>query len=359
MDPERWKSVESLYHAALDLDPSRRASFLDSACAGDPALRHEVESLIGYADQAGGMLEARPVMDPPPETAPVFQPGDVLNQRFRVVQQLGAGGMGEVYEAEDLVLGEPVALKTIRPDLIDQQMLRARLIEEVQAAKRIAHPGICRIHDLHLYLPAGSPSGDILFLTMELLRGETLGARIWRSGRMEIREALPIVEQLAGALSAAHRARVIHRDLKSENIVLESSPSGAVRAVITDFGLARNQSRSAHAKRLTRTGQIVGTLAYMAPEQLLGKPVTPAADIYAFGIVLFEMVTGRPPFEGGSNLALAARRLTSPPPSPRSLAPNLPREWERAILCCLEREPENRFADATEAWHVVSGKGTL
>lgn len=352
MDPQRWKAVESLYHAALALEPDQRSPFLAAACPHDPALRREIESLIGYVDQAGRMLEAPPPIEPPEASAPAFEAGDVLNRRFRIVRQIGAGGMGEVYEAEDLVLRESVALKTIRPGLVHQEVLRARLVQEVYAAKRIAHPGICRIHDLHLHQPPEGQGGEVTFLTMELLRGETLGARIRRAGRMDVSEAGAIVPQMAGALSAAHRAQVIHRDLKSENIVLELAGDGSVRTVITDFGLARSESRPG-APKLTRTGQILGTLAYMAPEQLLGKPVTAAADIYAFGVVLFEMLTGTLPFAGGSRLTAAAKRLAAPAPSPRTIARSLPANWESAILRCLEQEPEKRFADAAEVWKAI------
>jgi eukaryotic-like serine/threonine-protein kinase len=364
MDPERWKSIESLYHAALALEPSQRAKFLGAACPKDPGLQREVESLIGYAARADQMLEVRPPLPNAtrittettlsnPSTLAAFQSGAVLSKRFRIVRLIGAGGMGEVYEAEDVVLGESVALKTIRPDIVDQERLRARLLQEVHAAKRIAHPGICRIHDLHLHQPPEGQGGEVTFLTMELLSGETLGARLRRGGPMDLDEASTVTEQLASALSAAHRARVIHRDFKSENIILEPTPDNGVRAVVTDFGLARSESRPAGSRALTRTGQIVGTLTSMAPEQLVGGPVTAAADIYAFGIVLYEMVTGTQPFTGGSRLATAAKRLRSDPPSPRIIVPDLPLEWERAILRCLDREPANRFADAAGVWQAI------
>jgi eukaryotic-like serine/threonine-protein kinase len=356
MDPERWKTIESLYHAAVDLESNRRPAFLHAACQHDPALRREVESLLGYVDQADRMLAGRaqlPTEDQPAPTANTLQTGDVLAGRFCIVRLIGSGGMGQVYEAEDRVLDERIALKTSRPDVADQEQLRARLVQEVQAAKRIAHPGACRIHDLHLHLPSKEGGREITFLTMELLEGGTLAAHLCRTGPMDLGEAGVLATQLSNALSAAHAAGVIHRDLKPDNIVLAPSPEGKPRAVITDFGLARI-SRSAAVKGLTRTGQIIGTLAYMAPEQLLGAKITPAADIYAFGVVLYEMVTGSQPFGGGHRLAAAARRLNSGAPSPRALRPDLPAGWERAILRCLEREPANRFATATEVMQAIA-----
>jgi serine/threonine-protein kinase len=257
--------------------------------------------------------------------------------------------MGEVYEAADLVLRQAVALKTIRPDIAGQEMLRARLVEEVRAAKQVVHPGICRIYDLHSY-----GSDEFLFLTMELLRGETLAGLLSRTGALHLSTAAAVAQQLASVLMAAHEAGVIHRDLKPDNIVLEPE-SGGIRVVIMDFGLARTAERAARPRRLTRTGEILGTPAYMAPEQLLGKPATAASDIYALGVVLFEMVTGKQPFDGERRLAAAAKRVTMPGPSPRTIMPNLPGAWEQAICRCLEREPAKRFATAAEVWTTISG----
>ncbi len=351
MDPERWKSVEALYHAALALEPGQRNSFLNTA-SPDTALRLEVESLLGFAEEADRLLAARPELPLLLDLHPTFQAGLMLSRRFRIVRLLGSGGMGEVYEAADVVMSESVALKVIRSDIADQERLRGRLLQEVHAAKRITHPGVCRIHDMHLHEFEGGQ--EVMFLTMELLRGETLGTRIRRAGPLDLGDACSVAEQLAGALTAAHRARVIHRDFKSENIILEPVPGAGMRAVVTDFGLARSEGRPADMKTLTQTGQIVGTLAYMAPEQLLGAPATPAADIYAFGVVLYEMVTGSQPFIGRSQLEIAAQRLKSAPLSPRTLIPGLPSQWERAILRCLERDPVNRFSDASDVWRAIS-----
>src|SRR5262249_7849928 len=223
------------------------------------------------------------------EKSVTFQNGQILSGRFRIVRLLGVGGMGEVYEAEDLVLHKPTALKTIRSHIAADERMRARLAQEVHAAQEIAHPNICRINDLHFDRPAGGRDEEIAYLTMELLEGETLSAHLRRAGAMSASGAEPLAKQLASALSAAHRAGVIHRDFKSANVILATSPGGNTRAVVTDFGLAQSVRTHPASEHLTGTGQIVGTPAYMAPEQLFGGPITSAVDIYALGVVLYEM----------------------------------------------------------------------
>jgi serine/threonine protein kinase len=176
-----------------------------------------------------------------------FDAGAVLVGRFRIARWLGAGGMGEVYEATDTLLHDQVALKVIRPEVAGLPGILARFLREVQSAKKITHPGICRIYDLH---QQPDEAGGVTFLTMELLRGETLRARLTR-GPISIEEAAPIAEQLAGALAAAHRAGVVHCDFKSENIMLIPEPAGGERAVVTDFGLARSGSENRTDRRRT------------------------------------------------------------------------------------------------------------
>ncbi len=351
------------------MEPARRSTFLDAACPTDPELRQEVESLIGCVERAEQMLpdDARPrgpiqlraeierFLDRsqrPPEM--MFEPGDVLCERFCIVRFLGAGGMGEVYEAEDRMLGESIALKIIRPDLVDRDDVRARFVREVNAAKKIAHPNICRIHDLHQHRSPSSGT-EIAFITMELLHGETLRARL-ACGAMPLAEARPIARQLADALGAAHRAGVIHRDFKSENVMLVAGQDEGLRAVVTDFGLARSHSARTLSNSLSSAGQIVGTPAYMAPEQLLGEKITPAVDIYALGVVLYEMVTGTQPFTGNSPLEITARKLDSPPSSPSIYSRGLPPEWKAAILGCLERDPAKRFAHPSDIWKMIGGE---
>jgi serine/threonine protein kinase len=188
----------------------------------------------------------------------------------------------------------------------------------------------------------------VAFLTMELLEGETLGQRLRRASPLSTDVALPIVEQLVAALEAAHAARIIHRDFKSDNVILLPADGGSTRAVVTDFGLARVHSNPHADDRMpdSSPGRFIGTLGYMAPEQIDAGIVTPATDIYALGVVLYEMVTGRLPFTDRSPMKAAFRRLTERPISPRRLVPGLSPAWEAAILRCLETEPSKRFQSA-------------
>ncbi len=282
------------------------------------------------------------VLQPPP---PAFAAGDLLARRYRIVRFLAQGGMGEVYEAEDTELLEHVALKTISAQAGADEAAKDRFKREIFLARKVTHPNVCRIFDLGRHLPGDGGPG-VTFLTMELLQGETLAGRLRRTGRLATDEALPIAIQIAWALRAAHKAQVVHRDLKSENIFLVED-KGKLRAVVTDFGIARGGLEDRFAALVTGT-DVVGTPAYMAPEQVEGQPVTALADIYAFGVVLYEMVTGRLPFEGDNPITVAAKRLQEKPRPPHVHVPDLDARWERTILRCLERVPEKRFASVAE-----------
>lgn len=277
-----------------------------------------------------------------------FPEGLVIDRRYRVVRFIAQGGMGEVYEVEDLQLGERVALKTLRPDVAGRRAALERFKREVQLARRVTHPGICRIFDVGFGKEDGealSGAREIPFLTMELLRGETLGTRLASRGRFKAAEALPVVEQLSAALAAAHRLGIVHRDFKSGNVMLVPDPVAGERAVITDFGLAcLSEGAPESPAPISSTGAVIGTPAYMSPEQVEGKSVTPSADIFAFGIVLYEMMTGVLPFQGDSPLQSAICRLTGQVTPPRVHAPDLPVLWENVILKCLERSPKDRFS---------------
>ena len=273
-----------------------------------------------------------------------FETGALVAGRYRIVRFIARGGMGEVYEAEDLELHDSVALKTIRPEVAEDAVAVERFRREIQIARKVTHPNVCRVFDISHDTSTGT---DVMFVTMELLAGETLRERLVRNGALTTSEALPIARQIAEGLGAAHRAGVIHRDLKSANVMLVPEPGQTTpRVVVTDFGLAR--SSLASAETLTNTGAILGSPAYMSPEQIEGRPLTHATDIYAFGVVLYEMVTLGHPFEAETPLASVLKRLREPPASPRTFVPDLDLAWERAILRCLERAPEDRFASARE-----------
>jgi len=279
--------------------------------------------------------------------------------RYRIERFLAQGGMGAVYEAKDLELQETVALKTIRPELAGDERTVERFKREIHLARRVTHPNVCRIFDIGFHSNQGgrvsSPGVDrIIFLTMELVQGETLAERLRRVGRLSTEEALPIATQVAMGLAAAHRAGVVHGDLKPDNVVLEpprvGEPQG--RAVITDFGLAR-ATASGNTSVVAPT--FAGSPAYMSPEQVEGQPVTSASDVYGLGIVLYEMVTGHRPFIGDTPMAVALGRVRAAPPSPRSWVPTLDSTWEATILRCLERDPARRYHAAEEVLYALGG----
>jgi tetratricopeptide (TPR) repeat protein/tRNA A-37 threonylcarbamoyl transferase component Bud32 len=286
-----------------------------------------------------------------PSKACTFRKGDLLGDRFRIVRFIAQGGMGEVYEAYDTELNERVALKSIRPDIATDRIQR-RFRREVQLARKVTHSNICRVFDFFQH-DGGSRNavGPTLFVTMELLDGESLAYRLKRGGRLSVEQALPIAGQMAAALSAAHSADVIHRDFKPGNVMLlePKRPDEPLRVVVTDFGLAYSVAESTtiglDGQGLSIAGEVLGTPDYMAPEQVEGGIVAPQTDVYAFGIVLYEMVTGERPFTAETPLGALLRRISGPPPRPPSeLVPNLPVSWNNAIMGCLARQPERRFA---------------
>ena len=293
----------------------------------------------------------------------VFRTGDIVAFRFRIVRYLAKGGMGELYEAEDLELRERVALKTILSQIAEDERSIVLFKREVHLARQVTHPNVCRIYDVFRHrFAAGNdrPANEVVLLAMELLHGETLADKLRRDGRFATAEILPVVRQMADGLTAAHRVGVVHRDFKSHNVMLVK-PTRAdeqIRAVVTDFGLAWRSAQDESTNlsmSLSAENEISGTPAYMAPEQVEGGPVTPATDVYAIGVVLYEMLTGALPFVGDTPLKTAIKRLHEPPPSPRLHLPDVDPLWEATILRCLARRPEERFASAGEVVSAVEG----
>jgi tetratricopeptide (TPR) repeat protein/tRNA A-37 threonylcarbamoyl transferase component Bud32 len=328
---------------------------------GDPPTVIGVPGAPSVAPPPGGatyFAPRPPSLAPRIQRPPVFSSGETVAARYRLVRFLAQGGMGEVYEVEDLELRERVALKTVRPEVGTDSLSVERFRREIQLARKVTHPNVCRIFDVSHHRQEGD-SGPIIFLTMELLEGETLSERLRRGGPLPPHEALTIARQICLGLEAAHQVGIIHRDLKPGNVVLVPA-RGGVRAVVTDFGLARlepgHPADHPGAPTLTVAGGLVGTPAYLAPEQLEGGEITTAVDIYALGIVLYEMATGTVPFLGDSLLATAVKRLKENPVSPRVHTPSLDRRWEAAILRCLEREPAARFASPLEVIAALTGE---
>jgi tetratricopeptide (TPR) repeat protein len=279
---------------------------------------------------------------------------------------VGEGGMGHVFEAFDNELKVRVALKSIRPEIAGNPTALEFFRREVRIARTITHPNVCRTFDLDRGFLSRTPDSrrEFFFLTMEFLEGETLSARLKRAGPFAPEDALDIARQIAAALDAAHIAGIVHRDIKPANIMLVDSPQSCdpqTRAVITDFGLARQNPLQTPAilSSISHTGAI-GTLAYMAPEQLeSGRPVSAATDIYAFGLVLYEMVTGLRAFPSANLLSGIAQRLAGPPPSPRAIAPDLPGVWELVIQGCLRISPNERFKSAGQVVEALGGAATI
>ena len=349
--PEQWSRVKDLYESALECEPSDRDEFLKRNSADESVLL-EVRRLLEEHDNLGSFLATSPrsgISEDEREQCR-FQTGEVLADRFRIVRFIAAGGMGEVYEAEDLALEERVAIKTIRPEVLKQRNALERFKREVHLARRVTHPNISRIFDLFWHKKTDVSGVDVVFVSMELLRGETLAERIHRAGRFTPGEALTVIAQVALGLEAAHRAGIVHRDLKPGNVILVPEGDQAhIRAVITDFGLALRTGLSGSQRlNVTETRGIVGTPAYMAPEQIEGKPVSKLTDIYALGLIIHEMVTGQHAFPANTPLASAAKRLANETVSAKRIVPDLSDAWEQTINRCLAREPNDRFASAEE-----------
>src|SRR5271154_6706525 len=351
--PQQWENVKALFEVALEKSPAERSSYLAGATQ-DSQVQREGERLLAHHLDSGGFL-SNPIsprnVPGSAEQSQSFVPGDLVAERFRIIRFVARGGMGEVYEAEDIELHERVALKSIRSELLHNARALDRFKREVHLARKVTHPNVCRIFDLFRQ-PASAPGGDshgpVAFVAMELLEGETLAEFLHRQPRLSIEEARPIAVQMAAGLGAAHSAGVLHRDFKPGNVLLVPGTKG-VRAVITDFGLAlRSNADVSLAASVTGAGEVLGTPAYMSPEQVEGKDLTPASDVYAFGLVLYQMVTGTHAFDGSTPLSMAVRRIKENPAPPRTLAPDLDPRWESVILKCLDREPKARFQNGDE-----------
>ncbi len=262
--------------------------------------------------------------------------------RYEVLSQIGAGGIGIVYKARDLETGEIVALKILKPEIASDPEAQENFKRELCLARKITHKNVCRIHEF-------SRSNGTAFASMELIEGETLSARLYRAGALPLNEALDIARQISAGLREAHAQGIVHRDLKPANIMLDRA--GNVK--IMDFGVARLIQREG-----PMTGTIVGTPAYMSPEQAELKPVSSCTDIYALGLVLYEMITGVPAFTGDTPVAVALKQIRDYPKRPREIVPQLSRAIDAVIMKCLQKDAANRFqsADAFEAALVKAAK---
>jgi serine/threonine protein kinase/tetratricopeptide (TPR) repeat protein len=373
MDQQRWEIIREVFDAALELPSSEREAFIRGASQQDAEVYAELKNLLHADEEASEFLES------PLLAAGAFQqfsvtelpllPGEVLCQRFRILRAVGEGGMGYVFEAWDMELRRSVALKAIRPEVAGHSESLKRFRQEVSLALRITHPNVCRTFDIEretrVVDTTTGRSREIVFLTMEFLQGETLAERLSRTGPLPLDHALHIARQIADALTCAHQLGIYHRDIKPANVMLvpatlsQASPSSSEfpRTVITDFGLARQEAilRSDGLSGVSSSGIPLGTFAYMAPEQLECAETSAATDIYAFGLVLFEMVTGKRAFSSSNPLSGIKQRLTGPAPSPQSVIPGLPEIWCRAIEGCLRLNPAERPQNAADVMAILDG----
>jgi serine/threonine protein kinase/predicted Zn-dependent protease len=269
-------------------------------------------------------------MQSPPEE---LSTGCAFAGRYHIVEELGKGGMGKVYRAVDKKLNEEVALKLIRPEIAREERTLERFQNELKIARKISHRHVGRVYEL-------MEEKGVHFITMEYVAGQDLRGLIRQTGQLTVRKAVSIATQVLEGLAEAHRLGVVHRDLKPSNIIIDREGS----ARIIDFGIARTSG----TKGGTGEGAVIGTPEYMAPEQVEGKPADRRADLYALGVILFEMVTGRPPFEGETPLAVAVKHKTDPPPDPRALAPQIPAGLGRVILRSLEKDRDKRYQTSEE-----------
>ncbi|HET6266768.1 MAG TPA: serine/threonine-protein kinase [Acidobacteriota bacterium] len=298
-------------------------------CRMDTEMNSQLERSFSMLRQATGANPA--AVSQMPTT--FMNVATVLEGRYQVLKELGRGGMGIVFQAYDKELKETVAIKILSPLLSNDPEALERLKREVSAARRVTHPNVIRIHDI-------SEIGGLHFVSMEYFEGVSLKDYLRKSGPLSMMQGYNIASQICDGLEAAHRQGVIHRDLKSQNIIV----GPANLAKIIDFGLAR----SGQMEGLTATGLIMGTPEYMAPEQVAGKHVDERADIYSLGIILYEIFTGRVPFSGNSAIAVGFMQIKETPPTPRSINPQLQPEVERVILKALEKDPAFRFRSVSE-----------
>jgi serine/threonine-protein kinase len=348
MTPELYQRLKPLYEAALDVPKQERDAFVSEVCGEDEELRRELEALLQANDEKTGPLDApfARVQDFFAESERAFAEGEVIQGRFEIVRHLGTGGMGEVYEAIDRQLGR-IAIKTIRTDVTADPQQLARFKKEVQLARKVGSPHVCRIHEL--FIPeAREPGQQVAFLTMEFLEGTTLADKVAKNGPLTWREARALALEICTALQCIHAEEIIHRDLKGRNIML-ASRKGNTCAVLMDFGIAHELSHHSGntSTALTRGGAIIGTPGYIAPEQFEGKEATPATDVFALGIVLFESVTGQRPFSEEPQ-AKNAPSKTKRPGRISTLRPGVPRRFDEVVSKCLEYDPKRRFQSAKE-----------
>jgi Tol biopolymer transport system component/serine/threonine protein kinase len=346
MTPERWRQVKNLFHSALERESNHRALFLDEACAGDVLLRREVESLIASHEQTGSFIDS-PAYELGAELLTEDHAELVVGQRiahYEILALLGAGGMGEVYLAHDTRLGREIALKLLPAQFTTNKDRLRRFQQEARVASALNHPNICMIHEV------GETEDDRHYIAMEYVDGATLREHITET-RMQIGEALDVAMQIGSALAAAHAAGIVHRDIKPENIMLRRD--GYIK--VLDFGLAKltepqaaDLAATTPAQVKTDTGVVMGTSRYMSPEQARGLAVDVRTDIWSWAVVIYEMVTGRPPFEGATTSDVIVSILEREPSPITRHSPEVAAELQHILNKGLCKEREERYQTVKE-----------
>jgi len=342
MTPERRRRVAELFEAALERDPESGARWIAREAADDPAVRDEALSLVASHSRAGAFLE-RPIAESAPDLLADDEPlaeGTKVGA-YTIVREIGRGGMGHVYLASDARLGRAVALKALAPHLVRDPSHRERLRREARAAASLSHPGICTVFALE-------EVDGALYIATEFVDGRTLRDEIDSGPRPSVGEIARTAREIAAALAAAHARGIVHRDLKPENVM--RGRDGSLK--ILDFGLAR-LARSGDLSKAALTfatdpGLVVGTPSYMAPEQINGGEVDARADVFAFGVLLYEFSCGVHPFGGSSPLAIVARVLDSDARPIESRRAEIPDGLAAVIARCLQKAPADRFPSAAE-----------
>jgi serine/threonine protein kinase/tetratricopeptide (TPR) repeat protein len=349
VDRQRWERIKELLDAAAELPAERRSSFL-ATCTGDEVLRAEVENLLKHHEQADTFLNGNVAVDlgnclPFEGYRSTFSPGETVSSRFRIVNFIGRGGMGEVYKAEDSRLHRLVALKFLPDDVAQYPDALGRFQREAQTASALNHPNICTIHDI------GEHSGRA-FIAMEFLEGHTLKQTI-TSGPLDVERLLNVSIAISDALDAAHTRGIIHRDIKPENIFITSRGDPK----ILDFGLAKlhrsdtaatAEATISETAGLTRHGVTLGTVAYMSPEQARGEPLDARTDLFSFGLVMYEMATGQRAFSGNTSAVIFAALLKETPQRPSQINRAIPLHLEQIITKTLEKDRTERYQHAAE-----------
>ncbi len=339
-NPDRWQRLWDIFHEARDKEASERDLYLNNVCGSDNSLLQELKELLAAEDEADGVLEAGRVItrELKPGTisltknaAPEFSAGKILADRFQIVEQIGQGGMGTVYKAIDLELRRQVALKFL--DLDDPRWAR-RFLLEARFQARIEHDHICKVYEV------GEIEGK-QYIAMQFIPGKTL---LEAAPQLNIKQRVRLIQQVCDAVHAAHSIGVIHRDIKPTNILVGKSESGELIPYVTDFGLARELS----APGITSTGMVMGTAWYMAPEQARGeiRKLDLRCDIYALGATLYEVLCGKPPFDGNSTVEVLMKVINEEPIRLRQKNPEIPADLETIVHKCLQKEPARRYESA-------------